>query len=273
MIIFALIPQICVTCIRLLVKYTSSDPIYIIFIRSLVGSLLLSLLKFSHEIHIYFNRYIILRGSMQAISILCTYHSYKMLPIITITVLGQMSAIINTIVSCISGESKYHSSLIIKCIVGYIGVILCLLASDNGVIQIKSILAACLMLIGNIFAAFSLVIAKNLSNQYKEIEIELSTALTHVIIFGIIFLIKLPTIAVYMIDNIYITCIAMFVMTARISQLYFIKHRSISEYAPFDYLQIVLSSILGIIYNESIYGPYGIGIIGIFLVLLSVILK
>ena len=228
----------------------------VVFIRSSFGLLFFiplliknkSQIIKTRQMHLHILRVVIVVGSM-----LCTYYTYRHLPIAFATSIGMTGALFTTILSAIILKDKIGMHKWLLLIIGYSGVIL-VIRPQSFILDVAIIAS----LMANIFAALAIIISKIISRHdstltimlYSNIGITLVSALFNSYTAG------WHLDMLYTKDILILLSTGFFGITTQLCSLTALKYSSPSFLAPFEYTRMFWAVLIGLVVFSEIPNIY-----------------
>lgn len=215
----------------------------LVFVRSCFGLLFFLPFLFKHNLEIFRTKRLhlhILRACLSVIAMICTYYTYRNLPMAFATSIGMSGALFVTTLSTMILREKicaYRWTLIIM---GYVGVVIVIRPTS-----LSLEFAVYTSLLANFFMALSIITAKILSRTDSNITMMLYTNIGIVLVSSLTLQGDLAILTTS--DLIKLSIIGLLGISAQYIMLSALKLTSPAFIAPFEYTRIVFSSIIGII--------------------------
>ena len=254
-------------------KIDTRIPIYeLVFFRSLLSLLITSLIINKKALNPWGNNktFLILRGILGTIALVCIFYAIRNMPLNISTVIQYTYPIFISIFAGILINEKITKNIIIASVIGWLGILIILNPSQLSNLNIElEKLTIFIAFLGAVSTSLAYITVKKLS----------LTEDIYIIIkyFPLISLITLSPFVILnwvtpnIIDMIWIIGIGLFTQAGQTFLTIGIKKLPTSEAATINYLQVVFGSLWGILFfNEIININF---IIGSFLVLLGTIIS
>ncbi|MHA7877596.1 MAG: DMT family transporter [Bacteroidota bacterium] len=226
----------------------------VLFIRSLFVLLLsLPLLARSPKSALKSDQYLLhgLQIVLGVFATLCTYYTYRHLPVTLATSLGMTGALFTTLLSVIILKDSVDRIKWLCILAGYLGT-LCII--QPGAISFeKGMITA---LLANLFAGFGTIISKILSRSVDKLAIIIYNTLGMTIIFGCLsyphwYLLNQQVLLV-------LACMGALALSAHYCYLTALKKASPSFLAPFEYTRLIFAFVIGFVLFRELPNLYTI---------------
>lgn len=215
----------------------------LVFVRSCFGLLFFIPFLLKHNLDIFKTKKLhlhIFRACIAVSAMICTYYTYRHLPIAFATSIGMSGALfITTLSSIILGEKVgiYRWGLVI---LGYMGVVI-VIRPTSYIIDFAIITS----LLANLFMALAMITAKILSRSDSNITIMVYSNIGIVIVSALALQGNLNMLTMH--DMIILSIIGLLGVSAQYIMLSALKLTSPAFIAPFEYTRIIFSTLIGII--------------------------
>jgi len=215
----------------------------LVFVRSCFGLLFFIPFLLKHNLEIFKTKRLhlhILRACISVTSMICTYYTYRHLPIAFATSIGMSGALFVTTLSSLILRDRIGIYRWILLIIGYVGVVIVIRPSSY-ILDFAIITS----LLANLFMALALIVAKILSRTDSNITMMLYTNIGIVIVSALILQGDLSILSLD--DIVKLSIIGLLGVSAQYIMLSALRLTSPSFIAPFEYTRIVFSTLIGII--------------------------
>lgn len=215
----------------------------LVFVRSCFGFLFFIPFLLKHNLEIFRTSKLYLhmvRACLSVTAMLCTYYTYRHLPLAFATSIGMSGALFITTLSSIILREKIGTSRWILVIIGYVGVII-VIRPDSYSLDYAIITS----LLANLFMALALIVAKILSRTDSNITMMLYTNMGIVIVSFMTLQGDLSILSIN--DIITLSIIGLMGVSAQYIMLSALRMTSPSFIAPFEYTRIIFSTAIGFI--------------------------
>jgi drug/metabolite transporter (DMT)-like permease len=247
---------LCLSIIMLLAKNLNPDipTSLVVFVRSVFGLVFCITIVANNPATIFRTENLklhILRAFLIVSTMLCTYYTYRNLPVAFATALGMTGALFTTILSKIILKDTIGFRKWVILFIGYLGVILVI--RPNSFIIDSAIITA---LLANAFAASSIIVAKILSKKdgtttimlYSNIGLTIIAALVNTGTFG-----WRPLL---MQDFGILALTGLFGILAQFCSITALKMTTPSFLAPFEYTRMIFAIVISIFIMKEIPDLY-----------------
>lgn len=217
----------------------------IVFVRSCFGFIFFVPFLLKNNLAIFRTNRIhlhILRAILAVSAMLCTYYTYRNLPVAFATSIGMSGAIFTTTLSWFILKDHISKSRWLLVLTGYLGVLV-VIRPTSYAIDIAIITS----LLANIFAALAIITAKILSRTDSTITMMLYSNIGLVIVSGLISGGEGREMLAHQ-DLIILSIAGLLGVSAQFGLLVSIKISSPSFAAPFEYTRMVFAIFIGFIF-------------------------